>query len=119
MVLLISSSFQPVVLYSTERQSFWKRGYPLLARLLLFAVVVEACDGSGSTFRCRLASHGVQLAHEGMLLGQDATILVQVRKGCVPRILPESDALVPDELRGTDRLVNRGVLPGRAFELEL
>src|SRR5437868_9493738 len=71
-----SSSVHPVVLYSTERQSFWNRGYPFLPRFFSTTVLVEARDGGTRALRRRLPRHGVQLAHEGVLARQDRTVLL-------------------------------------------
>src|SRR5436305_1837051 len=92
-------------------------GVAFLARLLRLAMAVEARDGRPGALRRGLAGHGVQLAHKGMLLGKNPAIPVEIVARGAPGVLPQTHALIPDELRGADGLVQGLVLTGRALEL--
>src|SRR5437588_953146 len=87
---------------------------PFFPWFLLATILVEACDGRTGTLRSSLSGHGVQLADELVLLGQDGTVLVQIIGRNAPCVLPVPHTLIADELCGTNGLVNRVELPGLA-----
>jgi hypothetical protein len=78
----------------------------LLARLLLFAVLVEARDREPCTIRCNLACLGIESVGEGKRFGENRAIALQIIPAGATSIHPQAQALVTDELGGTNSLIN-------------
>jgi len=98
---------------------FLELGVPFRPRLLLPAVFVETQDGRAHALRRRLSRLRIELAREVILFRKDRAIPVQVVGFHAALVHPLAHTLIPDELRGTDSVVERGVLTRSALELEL
>src|SRR6266567_4950325 len=87
-----------------------KLGIALLARSVVFAVIIEAPDRKPRTISSHLTGLGVEQRGKRVLFGENGTIALQIVSRDTTLIHPFSQAFVPDELGDLDGLVHGCVL---------
>ena len=87
-----------------------KLGIALLARSVVFAVIIEAPDRKPRTISSHLTGLGVEQRGKRVLFGENGAIALQIVSRDTTLIHPFSQAFVPNELSDLYRLVNGGIL---------
>src|SRR3989442_11610669 len=89
----------------------------LLAGLLVLAVLIEAFNGQPGSISRSLSRLRVEAGGKRILFGKGSTVALEVIVGDTPRIHPQAQALVPDELHHAKTVINGLILPGAPIEL--
>jgi hypothetical protein len=85
-------------------------GIALLARLVVFAVLIEPRNTKPGTAGCGLSCLGVEPSGKRITFGQLGTIALQVIPVGPLGVHPPAQALIPNELDNADGFLNGGVL---------
>jgi len=83
-----------------------KSGISLLSRFLVLAILIEARDSKPCTLSCRLTSHRIETTCEGVFLGKNSTVSIQVVLVDTTIIHLQSQAFVANELDSTNSFIN-------------
>src|SRR5947209_16322233 len=83
-----------------------KLGIALLARLVVLAILIEAGDSAPGPIGRGLTSLGVERYGKGIFMGKPRTVALEVILVDAPRIHPQAQALIPDELHDPDSIIN-------------
>src|SRR2546430_11793646 len=81
-------------------------GIALLTGLVVLAVVIETGDSKPGTIRTRLTGLRIETGSEGVFFGELSTVALQIILRDAPRVHPQAQALVPDELYHADSIIN-------------
>src|SRR5712691_10084009 len=81
-----------------------------LAWLVVLAVVIESSDRKPGAGGRGLPCLGVETGSNGIVFGEYCAVALQVVLVGPPRVHPQAQALIPDELHNPDRLVDGSVL---------
>jgi hypothetical protein len=96
-----------------------KLGIALLAGLVVLAVVIEARDSKPGSISRSLTSLRVEARSKGIFMGKSSTVALQVIFVDAPRIHPEAQALIPDELHHANSVINGLILLGTPVKFVL
>jgi hypothetical protein len=96
-----------------------KLGIALLTGLMVLAVVIEPGDSEPRSIRRSLTGLRVKARGKGIVFGKSSTVALQVILVDTPRVHPQAQALVADELDHADSLINSLILLGATVEFVL
>lgn len=114
-----SESFQPVFFIFNRTRILFEFWIPFLSFDLFPTIVVKSSNPTPSAFCRSLSSLRVEFVGKGILLGQNATIFIEVVFINLSIVHPVTQAFILDELSGANRFVNRAILPVFSFGFEL
>ena len=87
-----------------------KPGIPLLAWLVLLAIVIEARDSQPRSLSTGLTSLGIEASSKGIVTSKHSTITLQVILGYPAFIHPQTEALISDELNDANGFIESSTL---------
>src|SRR5215472_11035154 len=87
-----------------------KLGIPLLAGLVVLAVLIEAGNSKPGPISTGLTSLGVEKRRKRVLLSKNRTVALQVIFGDTAPVHPLAQAFVPNELHNANGLINGLIL---------
>src|SRR2546426_11538825 len=96
-----------------------KPGIAFLARLVRFALVIEARNGKPGTISTGLSRLGVEMIGKGIFTSKHSTVDLKIILGDTTLIHPQTKTLVADELGHLDSCIDSLILWVRAIELVL